>query len=467
MNAEWKEYRLGDLTDWYSGGTPSKKRDEYWNGDIPWISASSMYGSRYSDSKLKITEEGLKAGSKLVPEDTVLLLVRGSSLHQRIPVGISLRPVSFNQDVKGIRIKDNVLKDEILDPWFLLYWLISQQYNLLQMVENTGIGAGKFDTKQLQDLILKVPDKEERKLIVATAKNIDDKIELNRRINQTLEQIAQAVFKSWFVDFEPVKAKIEARENGRNPERAAMCAISGKTETELQTLPPDQLTQLATTAALFPDKLAESELGMIPKGWSVGDLNSFCKLNKNSWTKKNAPEDLWYVDLANTKNGYILKIQNFLWGESPSRACRILTYGDTIIGTVRPGNRSFALIGKSDKVLTGSTGFAVLTPKKNYYREITYFIGAGNNNLERLTLLADGAAYPAVRPDVVTTIDCIIPNLEIIKGFSQMVAPLLDKMDSNNIEQTILSQLRDTLLPKLLSGEITVAETQAQIEAAV
>lgn len=213
--SEWKEYRLGDLTEWYSGGTPAKKKKEYWNGDIPWISASSMGGSRYKDSDLKITSEGLNAGSRLVPMDSILLLVRGSTLHQRVPVGITLRPVAFNQDVKAIRIKEDVLKYEIIDSWFLLYWLISKERELLNIVENTGIGAGKFDTKQLQDLIVNVPPKEERERIVATAKSIDDKIELNQQINQTLEQIAQAIFKSWFVDFEPVKAKIAAKKAGR------------------------------------------------------------------------------------------------------------------------------------------------------------------------------------------------------------------------------------------------------------
>lgn len=89
MSSDWKEYRLGDVTNWSSGGTPSKQKEEFWNGEIPWISASSMGGNRYSDSENRITEVGLKAGSRLAPKDTVLLLVRGSILHQKIPVGIA------------------------------------------------------------------------------------------------------------------------------------------------------------------------------------------------------------------------------------------------------------------------------------------------------------------------------------------------------------------------------------------
>lgn len=330
-----------------------------------------------------------------------------------------------------------------------------------------------LNLKDVRDIPIPIPPEPIKERIEAIAITLQNKIELNRQINQTLEELAQTIFKSWFVDFEPVKAKIEAKANGQDPERAAMCAISGavqgctnvagarkagatKTVDELDHLPPDKLSQLRTTAALFPDELVESELGPIPKGWDIGDLNNFCEMNKKSWTKKNTPDQVWYVDLANTKNGHINEVQHFKWEEAPSRARRILNYGDTIIGTVRPGNCSFALIGKTEIVLTGSTGFAVLSPKENYYREITYLIGAGRTNIERLSHLADGAAYPAVRPDAVTAIECTIPCKEIVKHFSRIVGAMFDNIDCNNNEQFMLTQVRDTLLPKLLSGEIEI-----------
>ena len=112
-----------------------------------------------------------------------------------------------------------------------------------------------------------------------------NKIQLNRQINQTLEEMAQAIFKSWFVDFEPVKAKIEAKANGQDPERAAMCAISGKTDAELDHLPPDQLAQLRATAALFPDELTDSELGLIPKGWESDTIDDIVEKAFAGWQK--------------------------------------------------------------------------------------------------------------------------------------------------------------------------------------
>ncbi|HZK61346.1 MAG TPA: restriction endonuclease subunit S, partial [Anaerovoracaceae bacterium] len=187
MSADWKEYRLGDITEWASGGTPSKQNAEFWDGTIPWISASSMGSNRYNESNLKITQDGLKAGSRLAKKDSILLLVRGSTLHQRIPVGIATSDVSFNQDVKAI-----TAKKDFIEPWYLLFWFMAKEKDLLNMVENTGIGAGKLDTKRLQDMLIKIPSDVERNRICRFAKALDDKLLLNRQINQTLESMAQA-----------------------------------------------------------------------------------------------------------------------------------------------------------------------------------------------------------------------------------------------------------------------------------
>jgi type I restriction enzyme S subunit len=309
------------------------------------------------------------------------------------------------------------------------------------------------------------PDKENG--IAEMLSNLADKIELNRQTNQTLEQIAQAIFKSWFVDFEPVKAKIQAkrtltqtlsqRERELIVERAAMCAISGKSLEELEQLCPETQQQLKTTAALFPDAMVESELGEVPEGWEVGVLDDLCTLNAKSWTKKNAPNIVWYVDLANTKNGVIEDTKFHFWGDAPSRARRVVEYGDTIIGTVRPGNRSYALIGATEHQLTVSTGFAVLSPKDCKFLEFIFIAATSDDNIDRLAHLADGGAYPAIRPDVVTKMQITIPNALVMSEFSKLTKPLFQKRDANLSAHVNLKSLRDTLLPKLLSGELTLS----------
>ena len=259
---------------------------------------------------------------------------------------------------------------------------------------------------------------------------MDDKIELNRRMNRTLEEMARAIFKDWFVDFGPTRAKMEGLE---------------------PYLPPELWD-------LFPDELVDSELGEIPEGWKVETLSTYSSLNPESWTKKNFPDDIEYVDLANTKWGTITSTQHFPRESAPSRARRVLRAGDTVIGTVRPGNGSFSLVGRDN--LTGSTGFAVLRPIRQQFRELIYLAASNPDNIERLTHRADGGAYPAVRPEVVAESQVVSPveGTDLLDRFSDMISPLLDKMESNQTETRSLMALRNEMLPSLVSGELRLED---------
>jgi type I restriction enzyme S subunit len=152
-----------------------------------------------------------------------------------------------------------------------LYYAI-QYHKLGEIDDGSPVPSTTRAAVYVRDL--EVPPKEMQVEMARVLGAIDDKIAINRRINQTLEAMAQAIFKSWFVDFDPVKAKIAAKAEGRDPLRAAMTAISGKPDAELDTLPPDQFAPLAATAALFPDEMEESELGAIPKGWRVSKVET-------------------------------------------------------------------------------------------------------------------------------------------------------------------------------------------------
>jgi type I restriction enzyme, S subunit len=345
-------------------------------------------------------------------------------------------------------------------PAYLFYFFKSAWgFNELINASQGAVQLNIAPRAVVEKISVPLPSINKQKVIINKLKTLDDKVELNRQTNQTLEQIAQSLFKSWFVDFDPVKAKIHAKKNNQNPEFAAMRTISGKNKIQFEFWLKDvadenEIKQLVATAALFPDELVESEFGDIPKGWNIGTLNELCDLNANSWTKKTAPSEVLYVDLANTKNGVIEDVQYYSWSEAPSRAKRILGVGDTIVGTVRPGNRSYALIGTSEKQLTASTGFAVLTPKKREHVEFLYIAATGDDNIDRLAHLADGGAYPAVRPDVVTKMQLTIPDSGVMQAFNRLVYPLFQNRESNLSAQSTLEALRDTLLPRLLSGEI-------------
>ncbi len=161
---------LGNLTKWSSGGTPSKENPNFWEGDIPWISASTMRGLYYSDSEVRITSEGLKNGSKLAEKGDLLLLVRGSMLFNKIPVGIAECDLAFNQDVKSLKPNPE------LNASYLLQWFQASEHKLLSMVVGTGIGAGKLETSDVQSIDFLLPSKKEQQKIADFLSAVDEKI---------------------------------------------------------------------------------------------------------------------------------------------------------------------------------------------------------------------------------------------------------------------------------------------------
>ena len=194
MRRDWTFRPLGELVNFASGGTPSKHKAEYWIGDIPWISAKSLKNERIKTSDLFISEDGLNAGSKLAPCGSILLLTRGSGLFNGIPVGLVEKEVAFNQDIKCLNSCSEV------ENKFIFYWLLSQRNYLMAKVGVTGIGAGKFDLDFLQKLDVPVPSVQVRSRIIAIGDTLSDKIELNQKINDNLQQQAFALFDQLMLD---------------------------------------------------------------------------------------------------------------------------------------------------------------------------------------------------------------------------------------------------------------------------
>ena len=176
---EWKEYKLGDLIVLSSGGTPNKSNSLYWGGDIPWISAKAMYDDYLYSSDMTITREGLNNGSKLAPVNSILLLTRGSGLFNRIPVCLVKREMAFNQDVKCIES----INQNIVSTLFLFYWLMGNKQEISNILETTGIGAGKIDTERLKGIHIKLPPFQIQQVLIKFAESLMLKIEVNRRIN--------------------------------------------------------------------------------------------------------------------------------------------------------------------------------------------------------------------------------------------------------------------------------------------
>ena len=346
-------------------------------------------------------------------------------------------PVTFESHVTRVR-----LDPQKAHPGYYFYYLQSHHgQSAIRSIVEQGAGASGIRGSDLATLEVRWQPLATQHSIAHVLGTLDDKIELNQRMNETLEAMARALFKSWFVDFDPVRAKMEGRwHRGES----------------LPGLP-------AHLYDLFPDRLVDSELGEIPEGWEVKPLGDVAHLNPESWSKTNNTASVEYVDLANTKWGVIESTQLFSWKDAPSRARRVLRSGDTIVGTVRPGNGSYSLIGNDG--LTGSTGFAVLRPLHPRFRELIYLSATALDNIEWLAHRADGAAYPAVRPEVVSEAEVAIPAADtgVLDWFSKTVGAFLDKIESVKAESRALSVKRDVLLPGLVSGEVQMGETTEEI----
>lgn len=189
----WEAKKLGEIADLSSGGTPSRNNLNYWQGDIPWISASSMYTDIIMDAEQKITQAGLDNGSRIAVKDSILILVRGSILLNRIVIGVAGKNVAFNQDIKALKLKDGK------QPKFVFYWLKYKNNFLRSMVSVTGLGAGRLDTEELKNMIISEPTYQEQERIVNFLTAIDKKIEtVAQQIDQT-ERFKKGLLQKMFV----------------------------------------------------------------------------------------------------------------------------------------------------------------------------------------------------------------------------------------------------------------------------
>ena len=457
MGSDWEKIRLGDVAEWSSGGTPPKSKSEFWGGSIPWISASSMNGNRYSNSEHKVTILGLKNGTRLAPKDSLLLLVRGSILHQKIQVGIAEKDVAFNQDVKALKVLS-----EIIEPWYLLFWFMSKKPELLCLVENTGIGAGKLDTKILQDLIVEIPPRIERNRIQAFLKALDDKIELNRQMNATLESMAQALFKSWFVDFDPVIDKALATGNPI-PEPLQKRATARQELGENHKSLPKDISQLFPCRFVFTE-----ELGWVPEGWVVKSVENALEINPKISLKKDKVAPFADMKALPTSGYEVIEVI-----KKPYRGGAKFLQGDVLFARITPclenGKTGIVDFLEGPEVGFGSTEFIVLRGRENIkaafvaclarhapFRSHCELGMVGSSGRQRVQNSSLGDYYLSLPTDE-----------HILNEFDRLSSTSFQRMTLNKEESISVTSLRNTLLPKLLSGELRIPEFEKLLQEAL
>ncbi|MEN5162525.1 restriction endonuclease subunit S [Achromobacter kerstersii] len=355
-------------------------------------------------------------------------------------------------------------KPDLLDNTYLRFALQSGPIQEQLRGRASGSTVSGIKQSELRKLTLRFPPVDEQRRVAAVLVTLDDKIDVNRRINQTLEAMAQAIFKSWFVDFDPVKAKIAAIEQGQDPLRVAMRAISGKTDTELDQLPREYYDQLAVTAALFPDAMKESELGDIPKGWTHGVLGDVCSFTAGSAFKPehqgSTEGDYPFIKVSDmnlagnevfiqSANNYVSKAQ-----QSEMKA-KLHPLGATVFAKI-----GVALISNRRRLLTTPTiidnNLMSASPVES--KSGAYFLYSMLSTIDFNTLVS-GTALPYINVSDLKKIPIVRPPHDVGFAFERKASSIFSMMQALAAQSSTLADTRDNLLPKLMSGEVEFSET--------
>jgi type I restriction enzyme, S subunit len=352
-------------------------------------------------------------------------------------VALTPDPVNFciAQDMVALRADE-----QKVDSRFLFALLRSSAVQ--ERIADLHVGSliPHFKKGDFDKLILDIPDLTTQKQIGDLYFALSTKIDLNRRMNETLEAMARAIFKSWFVDFDPVRAKAE----GKQP-----FGID------------------ADTAALFPDRLVDSEIGPIPEGWEVTKLEALVELNPRYRLRKGT--DANYVEMKSVPTA----------GHRPTAWwLREFTSGskfqneDTLLARITPclenGKTAFVDFLEEDEVGWGSTEFIVMRPKEPLSGFWGYCLARTEDFRSfAIQTMTGSSGRQRVQVDALANYKLTRPSGEIAGAFQAITGDLAVSIRANDLESHTLAELRDLLLPKLLSGEIRVKDAEKMVEDAV
>ena len=388
---------LSDLVDVIGGGTPKTTEESYWNGSIPWLSVKDFCGDKkyvYNTEK-SITVEGLNNSStKLLHKDNIIISARGT-------VGeLAMIPydMAFNQSCFGLIPKGNN------DPHFVYYLLKDKVRSLKSQTQGSvfdTITKATFDRIECADY-----SEEDQHRIASILSSLDRKIELNNKINADLEEMAQAIFKNWFVDFEPFK----------------------------------------------DGKFVDSELGMIPEGWKVGSPYEYVKVVYGAPYKSAKFND-------NGEGLPLIRIRDL-------KDCNPQFYTPEILPQTEYVNMGDIVAGMDAEfvphIWKGNTGLlnqrvCKLMPQQTSISNL-FVLYLMKPELEFVQSYKTGTTVSHLGKADIDKFVVVLPPLEVVEECSKILDSILQRIKNISTESRILSTLRDTLLPRLMSGEIEVPE---------
>lgn len=397
---EWKEVRLGDVcTRVCSGGTPKSTNLSYYGGEIPWLNTKEIDFNRIYSTEKTITDSGLNNSSaKWIVPNTVTVAMYGATAGKSCIVKV---PMTTNQACCNLTINDEVADYEFV------YYSLKNDYTTLASLANGG-AQQNLNAQIIKDYVLKMPSLADQRRITSILSSLDRKIELNNKINADLEEMAQAIFKNWFVDFEPFK----------------------------------------------DGKFVDSELGMIPEGWKVGTLGD---ITKNKSAKVKERNDVKVLSPVTT--GELVLSEEYFTKQVFSSSIakyKIVNKGDF---AYNPARVNIGSLGRNEFDFDGCVSpvyvvFSVLDGYENYFdlfRKTDFF-------KDSVASLAIGGVRQSLSYDDLSSIEVIIPSENAVEEFNNLYNQMKKTIKANKLESSRLFSLRDTLLPRLMSGEIEVPE---------
>lgn len=389
--AEWKNYTLEEVCERiYSGGTPSTKHEEYWNGDIKWLSSGETSQRFVYDTERKITQEGVENSStKLATKGCTVVATAGQG-YTRGQASFLMTDTYMNQSVIACKANENVIL-----PLYLYYNLDSryEEFRLLSDGTSTRGGLSGWILKRME---IKLPPKSSQKKIIDILYSIDKKIEKNKAINNNLELQAKALYKDWFFDFSPFSTE-----------------------------------------------------GNLPDGWHLGTVGDIIQLHDSkrvplSGSERDKMEKIYpyygATSLMDYVDNYLFDGIYLLLGEDGTVVDRlgfpILQY---VYGQFWVNNHAH--------IITGKEGFSV--------EELYLFF-----SLTNIKSIVTGAVQQKVSQQNLKKVPAIIPSEQALSAFDEIIQPIFAQIRNLRDENANLSQLRDTLLPKLMSGELDVSNIE-------
>ncbi len=408
---EFKKYKIEEIGTVVGGGTPSTKNDNYYGGNISWITPKDLsnYSNRYIyHGERNITEEGLNNSSaKLVPTDTILMT-------SRAPIGylaLAGKKVATNQGFKSI-----ICNEEIVSPKYLYYLLQNKMDNIKSL--GTGSTFSEISGKVVKNIEVSLPNLLNQKKVEKVLDSIDEKIELNQKIIANLEELSQTLFKRWFVDFE------FPDENG-NPYKS-----SG-------------------------GEMVDSELGEIPEFWKISKLEEIIDYSNKSIDVEKSFDKLDYIGLEHIPKNNKISINNWEDSSKIKGKKTLVSKGDILFGKLRP---YFQKVGISPINGVVSTDILVIRPKKEVFYYFLLIYISQNKFIQYTTNTATGTRMPRTGSKQINTYKLILPPVSTLELFNTTLKNITINILQKNQEIRTLEILRDTLLPKLMSGEIEIPD---------